>query len=415
MRRTSLALVILTLFASVLGVSVLPAAANTPICNSASSDSDGDGWGWEHNGSCRVVQQSAGNSSADGSLQPPQNFRVESRLSGSQVGLAWDAVDGAAGYALYMDGRVVAETTNTFFVVVATSVPINVLAYDASKTEWSASPFLSITDELGSTALLGSVRYCQSAETDTDGDGWGFEGGQSCLVPAPDVAAAEPSVLGPMPTMPGTGLFDPNNDRLGSVTSADRTDAQIQHMLDVQEDAINMAMLGAFLSSEPDDDEGTFGTGSHPGETDGDTEGTFGTGSHPGETDGIGNNGASSAEGNDNDGAFGTGSHPGETDGIGNNGESSAEGNDNDGAFGSGGHPGETDGVGNNGESSNGGGNDGPGSDGLGGGFGSGGHPGEQKIEASHDPNGRPYCLSASSDSDGDGWGFENNTSCVVR
>ena len=30
-------------------------------------------------------------------------------------------------------------------------------------------------------------------------------------------------------------------------------------------------------------------------------------------------------------------------------------------------------------------------------------------------PNGRPYCASAASDSDGDGWGWENNTSCVVR
>ena len=34
---------------------------------------------------------------------------------------------------------------------------------------------------------------------------------------------------------------------------------------------------------------------------------------------------------------------------------------------------------------------------------------------SSHDPNGRPYCVSASSDPDGDGWGWENNQSCVVR
>ncbi|HEX8627381.1 MAG TPA: carbohydrate-binding domain-containing protein, partial [Catenuloplanes sp.] len=30
-------------------------------------------------------------------------------------------------------------------------------------------------------------------------------------------------------------------------------------------------------------------------------------------------------------------------------------------------------------------------------------------------PNGFPYCVNAASDPDGDGWGWENNRSCVVR
>ena len=102
-RAALLALLVLGLFATALQAS--PAGAQTPTCESATTDPDGDGWGFENGRSCRVPTGSESSESSESS--------------------------GNSG---------------------------------ASNGSSSGTP------------------TCASAATDPDGDGWGYENGRSCRV-----------------------------------------------------------------------------------------------------------------------------------------------------------------------------------------------------------------------------------------
>lgn len=152
-----------------------PASA-TPTCSSAAADSDGDGWGWENGESCKVdttgqapdsQTPSQGNDpytatkpECQNSYDPdgdgwgwenntscahkpaaPTNIRLDQIRAPSAhphwFMLRWDAVDGAAGYVVYLNGSPIGETTDTYLLAGRGTGNYFVKAYKPNRVAYS--------------------------------------------------------------------------------------------------------------------------------------------------------------------------------------------------------------------------------------------------------------------------------------
>ena len=154
-----------TLVAAILAVSHSPAYAVTPECSSAFSDSDGDGWGWENNRSCLVTT----------SPPPSQPQTATISASGPPVCESASSDPDGDGYGWERSATCIIGTTSQSIV----------------SSQPDTTPGVA---NAGTSAAL----VCASADSDPDGDGYGWENNRSCLVTAasttqPGNQAAQPS------------------------------------------------------------------------------------------------------------------------------------------------------------------------------------------------------------------------------
>ena len=134
------------------------AHAMLPVCQSASSDSDGDGYGWENNDSCIV----------NGAITPPSNSGSGSNSgSNSGSGLRWPACVSAASDP---DGDGFGWENNDTCQVTSNS--------SAGTGSSAGSGSSAVTPSSSS----GGRPSCVSASSDPDGDGYGWENNDTCLV-----------------------------------------------------------------------------------------------------------------------------------------------------------------------------------------------------------------------------------------
>ncbi len=178
-----------------------------PICSSGSSDADGDGWGWEDNASC-IVDASTSTSSTNTSSGGTSSTGARASRFPACSSDQFDPDGDGFGW----------ENNQTCVVSDETS----------GNTTGSAAP-------PPVAAALPGQRYptCDSRQSDPDGDGFGFENNQTCLVtsatsnsnnnadrnpsvalPPPPVATVSPGTVNGRPVCL-TDASDVNNSGFG--------------------------------------------------------------------------------------------------------------------------------------------------------------------------------------------------------
>ena len=206
------------------------AHAMLPACLSASSDSDGDGYGWENNASCLVGATTA----ADTATSSNSNTGIDTN-SGLPVcaSAASDSDGDGYGWENNASCLVTAATSNGGSAVVAPA---------------PAAP----------AAPAGGPPACVSASSDPDGDGYGWENNDTCLVTAATGSGATSGT--------GTGLI--SDDGAGSSSNNISDDAGSATSNGISDDA------GSATSNGISDDAGSAtsdGGSTDNGSTAGDT------------------------------------------------------------------------------------------------------------------------------------------------
>ncbi len=135
------------------------AHAMLPVCQSASSDSDGDGYGWENNDSCIV----------NGAITPSNSGSGSASNSGANSGSSsrWPACLSAASDP---DGDGFGWENNDTCLVTNNS------------SANSGSSAGSDNSAVAPGSSSGGRPSCVSASSDPDGDGFGWENNDTCLV-----------------------------------------------------------------------------------------------------------------------------------------------------------------------------------------------------------------------------------------
>ncbi len=194
------------LSAGVLLAVSLPATAQVdapvvfaPVCESRVSDADGDGWGWENNRTCVV-------SDAESSGVPKPVCRIgtmdfDGDGYGYQAGVSCLIVQPSRscvrdssdpdgdGYGFENGRSCVVNGTN-----LSTPSPM--------AEERAGNP------QVSTVVVNGRARpVCITAATDPDGDGWGYENGESCITEIrPELTIQEPTI--PDSVLPRTPEVD---------------------------------------------------------------------------------------------------------------------------------------------------------------------------------------------------------------
>ncbi len=138
----------LTTLALVLPVQPLHAA---PACSSSSVDPDGDGWGWENNASCIVESTSTNAASNTGTSTASDGTPICASAASDEDNDGWGWENNRS---CVVGGTASVESTST----------TNNATNDTTSNDNSGVP------------------VCNSLAADVDGDGWGYENGQSCIV-----------------------------------------------------------------------------------------------------------------------------------------------------------------------------------------------------------------------------------------
>lgn len=133
---------IFTLFSS--------ASLAVPLCQNANNDFDSDGWGWERGDSCVVPGSAAAHSIT------PECSPAVTDPDGD--GWAWES-----GHSCTVSGG--ASSSHS-----AAQSPVSV------QSQANASMSSAVQQ------ALAGVPACSGSVTDSDGDGWDYENGNSCLV-----------------------------------------------------------------------------------------------------------------------------------------------------------------------------------------------------------------------------------------
>ncbi len=164
--QTSMAIAISVAMAATLLIAWPTHAADAAAtCASAASDPDGDGWGWENDASCRVA-----NDANDSDTNPTRTPTCQSILADPDGdGWGWEneaSCKMPTSFNLELGGPLMTDDT----------IPLGVFTED-----WDPSVD-TISAPMGSRTDRHGRLYCQSASSDPDGDGWGWENGSSCVV-----------------------------------------------------------------------------------------------------------------------------------------------------------------------------------------------------------------------------------------
>jgi hypothetical protein len=125
-----------------------------PYCCDCNADPDGDGWGWEWNRSCRMGNCNSGGGSCGTCGSYPYCCNSGSDPDGD--GWGWE--------------------NNQSCIVPGSSVEQDQCGGSSSSSSSSSS------SGGGSCGTCGSYPLCCSSSSDPDGDGWGWENNQSCIV-----------------------------------------------------------------------------------------------------------------------------------------------------------------------------------------------------------------------------------------
>jgi len=173
-------------------------------CQYASSDPDGDGWGWENNDSCRVDNNTLSKICENASSDPDGD------------GWGWENNDSCRISAGTTQNVIVKtpDTTNSQVsdneteIVAKANTPANTPANTAVNTPASGHPF------------------CESAASDPDGDGWGWENNNSCIVgpdTAPNPDFTESETANGSSTTANPNVIADNSDNNAAESSTDNT------------------------------------------------------------------------------------------------------------------------------------------------------------------------------------------------
>ena len=158
------------------------AQTSHPICQSSESDADGDGWGWENGESCIVSGSSFDRSAPVLSNCPRDQLDTDGDGFGWHNGQSCRILPTCRAASSDPDGDGYGWQDNASCIVRSDSVADHV--------------------------------NCLSADSDPDGDGFGFENGQTCLVevsPGEQPVVEEPAVEEPSVDAPPTASATPGN------------------------------------------------------------------------------------------------------------------------------------------------------------------------------------------------------------
>ena len=151
-----------------------------PVCASASSDPDGDGFGWENNNSCRVASTVA---------TPANTFSTAPASTGRSACVSASSDPDGDGFGW--------ENGNTCLVTAGTASDNSIATSDDIASDNSSSEPASV----GHPA-------CVSATSDPDGDGFGWENNDTCLVTASSGAGGDADNVPSEPETPDDSVTD---------------------------------------------------------------------------------------------------------------------------------------------------------------------------------------------------------------
>ena len=169
---------------------------STPVCQHSNSNIDANGWGWENGASCVAAGSTAAASvaSVNGICANGTSGSVPPQCSASVVDFDGDGWAWEAGRSCIVSGGSSQSQGNATLSGIATcSSPIidsdgdgwgfengescligGVSAQSQGNANAPAAPDVA--------AALSGVPACSGSVVDSDGDGWGFENGESCLI-----------------------------------------------------------------------------------------------------------------------------------------------------------------------------------------------------------------------------------------
>ena len=175
-----------------------------PTCADSSSDHDGDGWGWENFRSCRVdtatLQPDTSDSATDPITTGPSSTDSSSNVPGFATcsSSASDPDGDGWGWENHDSCIVGPDTVQS----AATEVPETI----------------DIPETAAATAYNPRFKICLSAASDPDGDGWGWENHDSCIV-APEITQSTGTTTDSIATVVETI----NNNTSGDTGNTDST------------------------------------------------------------------------------------------------------------------------------------------------------------------------------------------------
>ncbi len=182
-----------------------------PICQSSESDTDGDGWGWENDASCIVSGGPFDRSVPVLSNCPRDQLDTDGDGFGTHNGNSCRILPTCRTASSDPDGDGYGWQDNASCIVRSDSVDDHAnclsaqsdpdgdgygfengrtcLVVEASPGEELAGDEPSFDEPATASATAGNP-VCESADSDPDGDGYGFENGVSCVVQAAPVRSA---------------------------------------------------------------------------------------------------------------------------------------------------------------------------------------------------------------------------------
>jgi|GEM_PF-1257743 len=168
-----------------------------PICVNASSDDDNDGWGWENEQSCIVIEPDPASTPQTTIKQTSQPTCSPETKDEDGDGFGWE--NDQPCILLTPEALTQSRTDDKIPVCTSTDadddgdgwgwengqsciVESTTLAMPAPESPSANIASNTTSERLSETAPINITPECDSAASDDDGDGWGWENEQSCMV-----------------------------------------------------------------------------------------------------------------------------------------------------------------------------------------------------------------------------------------
>ncbi len=168
-------------------------ALANPTCQNSWSDSDGDGWGWENNASCTMPTSTTSNAGSSSNSHHPSCSNSSFDPDGD--GYGW-------------------ENSRTCIVVESNSSGNN--SADTSINQQANS---SKSNQANNNSS--GTPTCSSANSDHDGDGYGWENNRSCLVAQSQQTTSSTSTEENQSQSNSDNKADSSDDRICRYASSD--------------------------------------------------------------------------------------------------------------------------------------------------------------------------------------------------
>ena len=159
--------------------------AATPACSSAEFDVDGDGWGWENHRSC-IVTSTTASPTPPAATEPDGDEPDATTPTTTPTNRSRHPA--CVGTNADPDGDGWGWENNRSCIVLTDATATDPVENEDDEDNANSNP---VDDDASANPIETGRPACELANSDPDGDGWGWENNQSCVVVPLDTDPAD--------------------------------------------------------------------------------------------------------------------------------------------------------------------------------------------------------------------------------